>query len=379
VPTVSAEIPDAVRALSVREDVRAVFNIPYDNLLVAKDALYLQTAHEKPLIAGHVTRQTPVNPAKLTLLQDTLDPSLLDEAGADIIILHKYWDDPTAVGPVETFAREKLGEPFYEDDLLALFEAPEVEGESEFLYLTPKPLSQNGEEQAVPDGYADYTEAYLYLPEAAWVEFTATLAADGREVALYLDGAPLHHWTVNGQTSVQLSLPIAARGYHTVTLALEPPCPPHHNPTLTCRALSLREVRFTLLQTGPLYDPIPLEKGVQLLSGFVPREAAAGTNLPVSLWWHFDEATTKNDIRFVHVLDAEGENVTQLDSALKRPADSEWIERLEVELPADLPAGEYTVYGGWYTYPDLVRFRVLAERPGAADGLLYLGTFTVTR
>lgn len=116
-PTYSAEIPQAVYDLARRDDVRAVFDLPWDNVLAAKDALWLQTAHEKPMIAGQVTRRTPVSPAKLTLLQITLDPALLNQAGVDILIIHKAYDTALA-----NRAREQFGEPFYEDPQIALFD-----------------------------------------------------------------------------------------------------------------------------------------------------------------------------------------------------------------------------------------------------------------
>jgi len=116
-PTYSAEIPAPISALAARDDVRAVFNLPWDNVLAAKDALWLQTAHEKPMIAGQVTRKTPVSPAKLTILQNTLDLALLDAAGVDIVIVHKTYDAALAEQ-----VRAKLGDPFYEDENLALFE-----------------------------------------------------------------------------------------------------------------------------------------------------------------------------------------------------------------------------------------------------------------
>ncbi|MBZ0285669.1 MAG: hypothetical protein K8L97_33365 [Anaerolineae bacterium] len=119
-PTYSAAIPGAVGALAEREDVRAVFNLPWDNVLAAKDALWLQTAHEKPMIAGQVTRKTPVSPAKLNILQNTLDLGLLNGAGVDVVIVHKAYD-----ATLTEQVRAKLGEPFYEDAQLALFEVPD--------------------------------------------------------------------------------------------------------------------------------------------------------------------------------------------------------------------------------------------------------------
>src|SRR5690606_22825139 len=117
-PTHTAAIPDAVYALAARDDVRAVLDLPWDNPVAAKDALYLQTAHHKPLVAGHVTRSTPVSPAKLTLLERTLDPALLDAAGADLVILHRDYVGDEQVD----FVRTRPGTLLYEDDNLIIYE-----------------------------------------------------------------------------------------------------------------------------------------------------------------------------------------------------------------------------------------------------------------
>ncbi|MBC7814139.1 MAG: hypothetical protein H7175_23495, partial [Burkholderiales bacterium] len=56
-PTIRGEVPDEIAALSERDDIRAVFDIPWQHLLVDKEAMFLQTGHGLPLIAGHVTRR----------------------------------------------------------------------------------------------------------------------------------------------------------------------------------------------------------------------------------------------------------------------------------------------------------------------------------
>src|SRR5690606_4720520 len=126
-PTVPATIPQQVVELREREDVRAVFNVPWEHLLTDKDGMYLQTGHGLPMIAGHITRRTPLNPAMGFLLQRTLDPALLDQAGVDIIILHKEWDDEE--GALDAFLRGRLGAPFYEDQLITVFNVPPYVGE----------------------------------------------------------------------------------------------------------------------------------------------------------------------------------------------------------------------------------------------------------
>lgn len=366
-PSVPAHIPSAVIALNQREDVRAVFNVPWENLLAAKDALYLQTGHQKPMIAGHVTRQTPVNPAKLWLLQNTLDLALLDEANVDVIIVHKYWDDPLAAGPVESFTREKLGAPFYEDDRLALFNVPPLAAAPEFISLP-----------SAPETIKRALDTYFYLPQPGWLDFSAVVMGSDRVLRLYLDGQALHEWQINGTVSLALGLPIPARGYHTLTLALDPPCPENFNSTLVCNGVQRDSLTLTPYVYGALYDPVQLDKGVQLISSALDTSAPPGGVFRVDLWWLFVQPRAAEDVRFVHVLDKNGANVAQNDRPLGVfMARSGWVERVDIPLPDDLPAGEYTVYAGWYTTPDLTRFAVLANTPQAQNGLVYLGTFRV--
>ncbi|MEO1290700.1 MAG: hypothetical protein AAFV93_23405, partial [Chloroflexota bacterium] len=129
-PMRSVELPDAVTSLREDDSIRAVLNIPYQHDLVAKDALFYQIGHEQPLIAGQITRTTPVNPAKLAMLQTTLDPQLLSEAGADIVILHHARADE--IGMLETLstqANNQLGEAIYRDEQIAIYRVPSVSSE----------------------------------------------------------------------------------------------------------------------------------------------------------------------------------------------------------------------------------------------------------
>ena len=109
VPTLERDI-----FLELRGDptVRAVFDIPYDHLLAAKDGMFLVTVHHKPLIAGQITRRTPVSETVLGQLQSTLSVDLLQQYGVDVIILHRHW----ATGEFITHALNKLGTPLYEDE-----------------------------------------------------------------------------------------------------------------------------------------------------------------------------------------------------------------------------------------------------------------------
>jgi hypothetical protein len=355
-PTIPGVVPEPIAALSQRNDVRAAFDIPWEHLLTDKDALFLQIGHQRPLLAGHVTRRTPVDPAKLSLLQATLDPALLDAAGADIIILHKNWDDEAGV--LEGFARDRLGDPFYEDERIAAWETPAPTGEPQFTMLLTS-------DQVI----SDEAESYLYAPEPGWITLSGEIEANGRTVELLVNGSPVHAWTVGRATDVRVPL-FFDTGYHTVTQSLQPPCPDHFNATLRCRGLSLHELSLTAFTAAPLTEPIQLERGVQLAASHINRE---DDQLTIWLSWRFDQPLTDLDVRFIHVLDSAGNLIAQDDAAPDaHPAQSGWAEQVDLSLP-DAP-GTYTVYAGWYTNPSVTRFAVLSNTAGASDGLIYLGT-----
>jgi len=230
-PTVPATIPRQVVELREREDVRAVFDVPWEHLLTDKDGMYLQTGHGLPMIAGHITRRTPLNPAMGFLLQRTLDPALLDQAGVDIIILHKEWDDEE--GALDAFLRGRLGAPFYEDQLITVFNVPPYVGE-------PPGFISSIE---LPDQIGEQADLYFYAPAPGTVTLTGQVASDSpRDAILYLDNTPILEWTVQNEIGLNVPVEIQSAGYHTLTIAADLPCPTIGDPALECVALRLSGV-----------------------------------------------------------------------------------------------------------------------------------------
>ncbi len=361
-PTVPAEPPAVFAMLGQEPGVRAVFNLPWDNVLAAKEALWLQTVHGLPLIAGQVTRQTPVSPAKLSLLQQTLDAALLDAAGADIIILHRHYDPD---GSLYAHTRARLGAPFYEDERFALFRRPDA-GMPPRELVTRLPAETNITSRA---------DAYLYAPVSGWALFSAALAADGRDTVFTLDGWQVRALRVAGETQVRLPLPVETAGYHTLTLALEPPCPLPPTPTLRCRGLLLQDARLDGFLPSA-FAPVRFARGVTLRGGVLA--AQAGAQVTVYLAWDFAESVRDSDIRFVHILAPTGDVVAQEDIPPGAfAAGVGLVEVVQITLPDALPPGEYRVVTGWYTYPEIVRFAVLDDVPGAAEGFVLVGAFAL--
>ena len=362
-PTVPADIPQAVHDLNARADIRAIYNAPYSHLLAAKEALYLQTAHGKPLIAGQDTRQTPVDPAKLALLAD-FQPPLLADAGVDIVILNKVRaSEIRQLDALSRRARERLGEPFYENGRFAIFENP----------VASAPL--NAVYWVASDEQPHVT--YIHKEQPGWLEYRAVLQADNRRVHLLLNDLRLQTQVINGETEVSLPLPIARRGYHTFRIALDPPCPERiDSDVLLCRDVSIADVELNALTHGPMYDPIRMEDGIELAAYHMPAQFAE--TFPIRFWWRFAAERSANDVRFIHVLDKNNRRLmTQNDASFGHvPAASERAETITLNLRA-LPAGEYLVLAGWYALPDAIRYDVLTNVDGSQDNTIALGTIRV--
>ncbi|MCC6614665.1 MAG: hypothetical protein IT320_14385 [Anaerolineae bacterium] len=229
-PVVSAEIPAEISALSQREDVRAVFHIPWQHLLVDKDALWLQTGYQQPMIAGHVTRRTPLEPARGWLLQ-TLDPALLDANGVDIIILHKEWAEPDF--SAEAF--ERLGTPFYEDEALAAWEAPPVDQPLAPVTYVP------------PGSPGSQAEAYAFLPQPGNIHLQAEVTGNAQRFQMVIDGTAFAEWALDGTLSIDEQIARDA-GYHALALVAVPACAESADPTLECRTL---QANITLAVDDP--------------------------------------------------------------------------------------------------------------------------------
>lgn len=369
-PTLPADVPDAVKALAERDDVRAVMDMPWGNLLVAKDGLYLQAWHQKPLIAGQVTRRTPVSPAKLNMLETTLDPALFDAAGVDIVILHKTRAD----AGLQTRLRDAVGGLIYEDERVALYETRVSAESAASTYLFPSGLR-----------IEDTAEIYMYAASPGWYDFDGTLSASNRHVSLYLDNRQIHNWQVNGETPFVIPFYIDQPGFYTLRLALNPPCPTQFDPSLSCKSLRFepKGVTSPVSRESVLASAVQMEDSMSLQAAFVPAELSEGDTLPVDLFWQFANPVAESDVRFVHVLDADGQQVAGFDAAPGAQSAGNALaerdalaERIMVDTTA-LSPGTYKVYTGWYSYPDLVRFPILADTPRAQDGLIYLGEVVI--
>lgn len=133
------------------------------------------------------------------------------------------------------------------------------------------------------------------------------------------------------------------------------------------------------LQTPPLYRlrvhgityvtihqlPRPFDRHVGALFGGVHLRGYSrelrGSTLTVTPSWDIQVDRAGGVFSFIHVVDEEGRRVAQIDAQLDDGMFAAWQAGqqfgtpLPITLPADLPAGTYTVVLGLYTQPDGAR------------------------
>ncbi|HEX2907628.1 MAG TPA: hypothetical protein VHO69_12240, partial [Phototrophicaceae bacterium] len=91
---------------------------------------------------------------------------------------------------------------------------------------------------------SDHADSYLYAPEGGTVTLHFTLAGAGRVVGLYLDQQVVERWPVNQELTLAVPLTLSWAGYHTATLAVEPPCPVSPHPALACQIVTLTDLMW---------------------------------------------------------------------------------------------------------------------------------------
>ena len=364
-PSVPADAPREIHNLRRRRDIGAIYNAPYNDDRTVKEALFLQTAHGKPLVGGLDPSLSAVGHARLALLAK-FHPALLHDSGADIVIINKARANETGqLEPLQRRARQGLGAPLFEDQRYAIYETP---------------MSR----QRTPDAYLPVAGAqahitYIYKEQPGWLEFNAVLESSNRRARLSLNDTLLETLEVNGRIPLSFALPIALRGYHTFRIELDPPCPQRIDSSLLeCPRLRVENARVEVLSAGVIYDPIRIEDGI-ILAGYLLPQSPDGDLYKIRLWWRFESERSNDDVRFVHVLDEQGEPVADRPPDHNFgtiPAGSELTETVTLDK-SKLDAGVYRVLTGWYALPQAIRYDVLTDVDGAQDDTIVLGSVRI--
>ncbi len=131
-----------------------------------------------------------------------------------------------------------------------------------------------------------------------------------------------------------------------------------------------------------LSQPVDFGGQIKLLAKTIdPGSVRAGNSITLTLYWQAARVPDKDYTVFVHVLDAQGQQIAGADSmpqANRYPTtywDANEIvpDAHRIELPPDMPAGEYQIAVGWYDLESGDRL----PTNGDVNGALTVGTVEV--
>jgi hypothetical protein len=400
-PATPATAPAYLTELRQRQDLRAAFDVPYEDRLAQKNGLLYQVYHQKPLLGGYVSRESPVPPAKLTILSEaalgrlpTLDAAqrvaLLRAHGVDILLVHTQLLSPNVLDELTV----AYGEAAYADANLRVYDLSAMAAGQKPRLVVYQPSGQ-WQNQPGPQWLGQQSDLYLYVAKPSDVILRVALNpfTKPQNLDFLLNGQRIRAWQVTraGQLEFGLSLPT---GFHHVGFRFATPC------TLTpilggpegaialaqpaCVNALLGGWNLTLSDS----DAAPLSPfravtgnldGIDLTGVRAPSQAIAGQPIWVETAWKAQRQLGGDYHLFVQVLNGSGQLVAQWDgvpgngaaSTETWSADQVWLETAYIDLPAGLAAGTYQLYAGWYRYPDIARLA------GGQEGLLFLGALEV--
>jgi 4-amino-4-deoxy-L-arabinose transferase-like glycosyltransferase len=145
---------------------------------------------------------------------------------------------------------------------------------------------------------------------------------------------------------------------------------------------------FSDTTLAPTVRPVQVNLADQLaLIGYEPKGTtfAPGDTFVVNLYWKSIGAMPETYTGFLHLIAADGHLATQDDHELGRGfyrtlfwQPGEIVrERYELNLPGDIPPGDYVLRAGAYSFPSLTRLAVLTSSVPAQDNTIMLDTIHV--
>ncbi|HEX8231612.1 MAG TPA: phospholipid carrier-dependent glycosyltransferase [Chloroflexia bacterium] len=126
---------------------------------------------------------------------------------------------------------------------------------------------------------------------------------------------------------------------------------------------------------------------ITLIGADYPDQIEAGSTLPLTLYWTADRALNTNYTVFVHLIDASGNKLAQIDVGPRSgtyptslwPPGEVIVDEMTLTLPAELPPGEYNMRVGLYLQIDAgahTAFTLTNAPPNSGGDYVLLGPVT---
>mgnify|MGYP006283922879 FL=1 len=424
-PAGDATIPDAITYIAKQPGDGALLHIPLDRRSVNNRALYFQTATGKPIVGGTVLRTLPAVPPWQQTIEELVRDDRVHDAvprpaksrrqtwlnflDVDWVILDRFF--PVDGDRYRPFLEEVLGSPVVEDATLSAFAVPDDSPAPERPYLYT--FSQHGWHSPEQDGETwrrwMYNDGELYvcstIEETGSLHFNLDSHLDFPLLEVYREGEQLDAFLVGQRTSYATKPFTLTQGMNVFRFHAPGGCPevlddprcwsdallsppeetyPPCDAQTTCRSFVFDHIAFV-----PKEAQGPEETGgvsfgdVLRLRGWDVETTALrpGDTLTATLTWEALGEPSSRHVVFTHLVSPGGELGAQDDDAPVGglvPAGA-WPEGatfkypVSLELPQDLPAGNYRLLVGVYLWPSLERLEV----PDRLDNAVDLGKVTV--
>lgn len=424
-PAGDATIPPVIRHIAAQSGDGALLNVPMSRRSVNNRSLYFQTAAGRPIVGGTVLRTLPdVLPWQETiegLVKEDSTPDVIPRPSPaqrrawlrhldiDWVLLHRV--HPKDEERYRPFIEELLGPAVVEDETLSVYPVP-LDGSVPARSIVYT-FSSQGWREPEEDGDAwrrwMYDDGWLYVYSTAQQSGSLRFTVDSHltfpVLEVYL-GERLVDAFVVGQRATYTTRPFTlSRGmnvfrFHTPggcpevlddarcwsDALLAPPAgdatPPCDAP-VTCRTFVFDDVAFAAQDDLPAGATLDVNFGDQVrLRGWRLDDAAlhSGDVLTMTLAWEPMVELNDRYVMFVHVISSDGSLVAQHDGApvgehilpSAWPPGTVFSYPVTIELPSDLPVGDYRLVAGVYLWPELERLPVLSDVAGAENDVIEL-------
>ena len=432
-PAGDATIPPVIQHIADQPGDGALLHLPMSRRRVNHRALYFQTATGRPIVGGEVLRTLPetlpwwetieglvvADPAPDVIPRPTVAQrrAWLHHFDVDWVLLHRLEaTDETRYRP---FIEELLEPAVVEDETLAAFPVPGDAPAPEH----PRLYAFSRQGWHPPEQDRDlwrrwmYNDGQLYIystcEEAGSLRFTVDSHLEFPLLEVYLGEWLLDSFVVGERTAYTTRPFTLTQGMNVFRFhapggcprvlddphcwgeaLLAPPvddgllpCDPDDTPT-TCRTFVFDHVSFALQDDLPPGAVLDVNFGDQMRLrgwGLDATSLHPGGVLTVTLAWEATVEVNDQYVVFVHLLSPDGTLVAQhaappagqlLPPSAWRPGTT-FGYPVTIDLPGDLPAGDYRLLVGVYLWPSLKRLPVLTDVPGAEVGVVELESVRV--
>jgi hypothetical protein len=430
-PVGDASIPPVIQHIAGQPGDGALLHMPMARRRVNHRALFFQTVVDRPIVGGEVLRMLPETPPWWKtiegLVQADSTPDVVPRPNEsqrlawlrhfdiDWVLLHLL--EPVDEARYRPYLDRLLGPAAVQDETLVAFSVPEDVAmlENHCLYTFEESdwrhPEQDGETWRRWMGEGGRLYVYCAREESGSLRFNVDSYLDFPLLEIYEDEQLLDTFIVGERTTYftrpfTLSQGMNVFRFHAPAGCPEvlddprcwgdvlldppeddaiPPCDAH----TTCRTFVFDHVSFVPEDELTTGESISVNFGDQMRLRGWSLDAAnlhSGGTLTTTLTWEASVELGDRYVVFAHLLSSDGELVAQYDDApvgevLRKStwaAGATFKYPLSVELPDDLPAGEYRLHVGVYLWPDLERLSVLSDVPGAANNTVELGQVEIS-